>query len=229
MRYFFHFLIIIILIISGCLSSSPESLAIGNPLVKQFVAEYPNAKLIATHFTAEQTNQILENISNACGNPYITAKEFYRITIDDPDSGLKVVAWVDWEKKEIECTVMYGIGGNKTISKRGEPIQRCKSHAEARCYGEHVYWFDSCGHKEEKKQYCEYGCELGFCKEKKEECDKLRTSIGVFITVLKKMKIGPELSKNIIDFLIEKVVITETKDKNNTKIICIYYKYIGII
>jgi len=165
----FGSVLICVVFLSGCLNISPEALAMANPLVKQFMEQYPNAKITVTHFTAEQSGQILENISAECGNPYMTAKEYYRINIDDPDSGLKVIAWVDWETKNIECAVKYGGGLNKTISKPGEPIKDCKSHAETKCYGEHVYWFDACGHKEEKKQYCENGCELGFCKEK-ENC-----------------------------------------------------------
>ncbi len=157
-------LLICVVFLSGCLNISPEALAMANPLVKQFMEQYPNAKITVTHFTAEQSGQILENISAECGNPYMTAKEYYRISIDDPDSGLKAIAWVDWETKNIECAVKYGGGLNKTISKPGEPITDCKSHAEAKCYGEHVYWFDACGHKEEKKEYCQNGCENGFCK-----------------------------------------------------------------
>jgi len=157
-----------VVFVSGCLSMSPESLAFANPLVKQFMSQYPNAKITANHFTATQASQILENISAECSNPYITAKEYYRISIDDPDSGLKVIAWIDWENKSIECAVKYGGGGNKTISKPGEETKTCKSHAQTQCYGQHVYWFDSCGHVEEKKEYCQNGCENGFCKENKE-------------------------------------------------------------
>jgi hypothetical protein len=161
--------LVFIVFLSGCLNMSPEALAMANPLVKQFMTQYPNAKITVNHFTAEQSTQILENISAECGNPYITAKEYYRISIDDPDSGLKAISWVDWNNRQIECAVKYGVSGNKTISKPGEETKECKSHAEAMCYGEHVYWFDSCGHKEEKKEYCKYGCENGFCKDKKDE------------------------------------------------------------
>ncbi|NIO20356.1 MAG: DUF2341 domain-containing protein [Candidatus Aenigmarchaeota archaeon] len=170
MKYALLVLLIFILIGSGCVGLTPEGLAYANPLVKEFMEQYPNAQVQVTHFTALQSLRMLENMSVDCGKN-ITAKEFYRITIDDPDSRLNVVAWVDWEDKKLECAVKYGVGENKTISKPGEPIKNCTSHAEFKCYGDHVYWFDSCGHKQEKKEYCEYGCELGFCKEKKEECE----------------------------------------------------------
>ncbi|MCX6817510.1 MAG: hypothetical protein NTU57_01490 [Candidatus Aenigmarchaeota archaeon] len=164
--FVFGISLVFVVFLSGCINVSPEALAMANPLVKQFMEQYPNAKITVNHFTKDQSAQILENISAECGNPYITAKEFYRISIDDPDSGLKALAWIDWETRGIECAVKYGGGLNKTISKPGEENQDCKSHAEMKCYGEHVYWFDSCGHKEEKKEYCTSGCENGFCKTK---------------------------------------------------------------
>jgi eight-cysteine-cluster-containing protein len=170
----FGFALILVVFLSGCLGMSPEALAFANPLVKQFMSEYPNAQIQITHFTAEQVAQMLENISSECGNPYMEAKDMYRITIDDPDSGLKVISWIDWENREIECAVKYGTGEDKTISKPGEPIKTCKSHAEFRCYGQHVYWFDSCGHVQEKKEYCQEGCELGFCREKETKtCEEM--------------------------------------------------------
>lgn len=166
----FGLVLTLVVSLSGCLSMDPETLAFANPLVKQFMSEYPNAQISATHYSAEESQQILEQISIDCGKE-ISQKEFYKINIDDPDSGLKVVTWVDIENLVIECAVKYGTGDEKTISKPGEPVKTCKSHAEAKCYGEHVYWFDSCGHVQEKKEYCQEGCELGFCKEEKKECE----------------------------------------------------------
>ncbi len=156
----------LVIFLSGCLEGlTPEALAYANPLVEQFMEQYPNAQIQITHFTALQSIRLVENISIDCGKN-VTPKDFYRITIDDPDSGLNVIAWIDWENKRLECAVKYGMGEEKTISKPETPIQTCTSHAEAKCYGDHVYWFDSCGHKQEKKEYCQQGCELGFCKEK---------------------------------------------------------------
>ncbi len=169
------FVLVFVVFLSGCLGMSPETMAFANPLVKQFMSEYPNAQIQVTHFTVEQVSDMLENISSECSNPYMKAKDMYRITIDDPESGLKVVAWIDWENRKIECAVKYGTGDEKAISKPGEPVKTCKSHAEFRCYGQHVFWFDSCGHVQEKKEYCEQGCELGFCKEKERKtCEEMR-------------------------------------------------------
>ncbi len=64
---------------------------------------------------------------------------------------------------------------------------------------------------------------------KSRKIKKLNDNIRVFISILKSMKIDSELTKENVDLLIEKVVITESKDKSKTKSICIYYKNIGII
>ncbi len=42
-----------------------------------------------------------------------------------------------------------------------EPVQEpdCTSHANYSCYDGDLYWYDSCGNKEDKKQDCENGCQ----------------------------------------------------------------------
>jgi len=156
--------VIMIISISGCTSISPESLALANPLVDQFMEEYPNAEVQVTHFTTEQSEQIIEDIRADCGNPFMEAQDFYKITIVDSESGLDVVAWVNWETKDIECAIKKGTE-TKEISKPGEDIKECEIHKEVKCHGDHVYWVDSCGNIEEKKEYCKNGCEEGKCKE----------------------------------------------------------------
>lgn len=59
--------------------------------------------------------------------------------------------------------------------------------------------------------------------------NKLNDNIREFISILKGMKIGSELTKENVDLLIEKVVISESKDKYSVKTICILYKNVGII
>ncbi|MFA5741709.1 MAG: DUF4368 domain-containing protein, partial [Candidatus Izemoplasmatales bacterium] len=58
---------------------------------------------------------------------------------------------------------------------------------------------------------------------------KPNDNIRVFISILKSMKIDSELTKENVDLLIEKILITESKDKSKAKSICIYYKNVGII
>ncbi len=164
-------LFVSVILISGCINISPEQLALANPLVEQFLEEYPNARVTANYFSEERSAEILENITSECANPYMEAKDYYRVQIDDPDSGLRVIAWIDWDEKKIECAVKYGTGEEKEISKPGEEIKECKSHHSSKCYNGHVYWYDSCGNREEKKEYCEYDCDGGFCVNE-EGCDE---------------------------------------------------------
>jgi len=98
---------------------------------------------------------ILAEIRDECANPYIKAKEFYRVRFTDKDTGFHAAVWIDREARKVECAFKKG--------EVADIIENCTSHYEAKCYGQHIYWFDSCGYKEEKKEYCEHGCEDGRC------------------------------------------------------------------
>jgi len=81
-----------------------------------------------------------------------------------------------------------------------------------------------------------YEKEKSNIKDKLKEIQNITTKISKytedihqFIDNLKKMKMGSELSRKNIDLLIEKIIISDIKDELNRKIICIYYKNIGII
>ena len=59
--------------------------------------------------------------------------------------------------------------------------------------------------------------------------DQLNMNIRGFVSILHHMDIDFELTKEIVDLLIEKIVITESKDKSRLKTICIHFKNVGII
>lgn len=42
----------------------------------------------------------------------------------------------------------------------------CTTHNEVRCVGSSLYWFDSCGKKEDLAKNCTYGCQKGDCQGK---------------------------------------------------------------
>jgi hypothetical protein len=150
-----------IVLVSGCTGLDPTAIAKGNAMIKQFLNEHPNAKIVATHFSAEQSANIINQIRQDCDNPYINQKEFYRVTITDPDTNLYAVVWIDWKTQTVECAYKVGTEGNKTIDKPPKP--GCQDHASFKCDSGHVYWYDSCGNKQEKKEYCEYGCSDNTC------------------------------------------------------------------
>ena len=155
----------LIILISGCISGlDAESLARASPIIQDFLNDHPNAEILATHFTANQSSQMLDEIREECANPFIEAKEYYRVRFTDEDTGFYAVVWIDWEARAVECAFKKGEGT--------KDVENCTSHAEYRCYGEHVFWFDSCGYKEEKKEYCEQGCSEGRCVNK-ETCEEI--------------------------------------------------------
>lgn len=39
----------------------------------------------------------------------------------------------------------------------------CRDHASSNCYNDDVYWYDSCGNRQEKKEECPIGCTNGTC------------------------------------------------------------------
>lgn len=79
---------------------------------------------------------------------------------------------------EAEC---YGTGDDMIIScsrtacDSGECsgnicAPECESHDAEKCYNGDLWWYDSCGSKEERSESCDYGCEDGECTE--QQCDE---------------------------------------------------------
>lgn len=147
--------ILLVIAVSGCITDDPSILMKANPLVSQFLENHPNAEIRVVHYTPTEAEAILDDLMEDCQKRNMSAKEYYKITVEDVGDEFFVTAWIDWENKLIECAIKKG----------GEPENEstCKSHYKVRCYGEHVYWYDSCGSKEEKKEYCQNGCGEGKC------------------------------------------------------------------
>ncbi|UCD07154.1 MAG: eight-cysteine-cluster domain-containing protein, partial [Candidatus Aenigmatarchaeota archaeon] len=155
----------VILLVSGCISGfDAETLAKLNPIIQDFLNDHPNAEILATHFTENQSSQIIEDIRAECANPMIEPKEFYRVRFTEEDTGFYAVVWIDWEARQIECAFKKG--------EAAEQIENCSYHAIYKCFGQHVYWFDSCGYKQDKKEYCEHGCRDGRCIDK-QTCEEI--------------------------------------------------------
>jgi len=159
----FGLIILSIVAISGCTDMGPEALVFSDPFIMDFLNQYPNAQIIINHFSREESVNIIENITDECGSPYVNAKEYYRIAINDPANEANVVAWIDWEAKTIKCSVRYG-PWDKTISTPGEGEKTCGYHGEGKCYNDDLYWYDSCGNKEDRKEECELGCVEDRCR-----------------------------------------------------------------
>ena len=61
------------------------------------------------------------------------------------------------------------------------------------------------------------------------EVNRMNENVHVFISTLKSIKMGAELSKQTIDILIDKMIISEKKGQPIERSISIYYKNIGTI
>ena len=55
------------------------------------------------------------------------------------------------------CQPSYNCVSGQCITTNGNGDD-CTSHDDYSCYGNDVYWYDSCGVKEDKKEECGYGC-----------------------------------------------------------------------
>jgi len=106
-----HLILILFLatIVAGCVQS-PDFIAKSDPLVKDFLEKYPNAEVKIVFFSKLQAQNIIESLKETCGNPYMEAKDYYAIYIEDRESDLSVVAFIDWENKRIDCAVKGSIG-----------------------------------------------------------------------------------------------------------------------
>ncbi len=138
---------------SGCISD-PTAFARAIPMVNDFLEEHPNAELSIVHYSTSEAEGILDQVKEDCGKLSVEAKEYYFVNLTDPSTGLVVRAWIDWEGKIVECVFKEGIIVDP---------ENCTSLHRSACFGDHVYWYDSCGNREDKKEYCPLGCSNGEC------------------------------------------------------------------
>ncbi len=144
---------VLVVFSSGCISD-PTAFARAIPMVNDFLEEHPNAELSIVHYSASEAEGILDQVKEDCGKLTVEAKEFYFINLTDPSTGLVVRAWIDWEGKIVECVFKEGIIVDP---------ENCTSLHRSACFGDHVFWYDSCGNREDKKEYCPLGCSNGEC------------------------------------------------------------------
>jgi hypothetical protein len=152
---------------SGCVNFDPEAFAKAMPMIQEFLEEHPNAEIHIVHYSPLEAIEMLDFIKEDCGKTTVEVKEYYFVNITDPDSDLIIRAWIDWSNRLVECVYKTG-GSNQT--------RNCQSHYEAICFNEHVYWVDSCGNRQEKKEFCPLGCLEGMCiSDPSKICDPEKT------------------------------------------------------
>jgi len=106
--------VIAVIIVSGCTIDDPTALASANPVVKQFLAEHPNADISLVHYGSDKIITVANMILAYCGKDSIPGNDYYVVNITDSESGLYIVAFVDWADKTVECAVKRGVHGTAT-------------------------------------------------------------------------------------------------------------------
>jgi len=74
-----------------------------------------------------------------------------------------------WKTYSNACTACSSGQVYKWKEGKCDESVKCESHHKVQCHDGNVYWYDSCGNAEEKKTYCEHGCEDGKCVELSDE------------------------------------------------------------
>ena len=141
----------LVIIISGCTTSGPISVARSDTMISAFMNQNPTAYMKISYYGENESSAIIETIREECATENIQATKFYLVNVTGESQS--VVAWVDWDNQYLLCTFKLG-------SQSG-----CTVHASFSCHGDHVFWFDSCGNKEDEKEHCDHGCDSGNCLE----------------------------------------------------------------
>src|SRR3989338_1931836 len=107
-------LLISIILISGCTASQIDIFLKASPLVSSFLEQYPNAK-VTTILVAQGTVQAqIEKIKEDCG-PDFPLASYYKTTLDDKESGIMLVVWMDSKNYQITCAVKETAGVKEEV------------------------------------------------------------------------------------------------------------------
>jgi len=96
-------LLITLVILSGCIKLNPGQLAKANEQVKEFLKGYPNAELTILYLDSE-TVASDPDFTERC--PGVKIKDYYKVILKDPDSGLEALTWTD--EKKVVCVFKEG-------------------------------------------------------------------------------------------------------------------------
>jgi len=95
--------IITLVILSGCIKMAPGQLAKANKEIKEFLDEYPNAELTMVYLESDSV-AVDPDFTERCQGAKV--KDYYKVIIEDPDSGLQAIAWTD--DKKVVCVFKEG-------------------------------------------------------------------------------------------------------------------------
>ncbi len=102
MRNIAIFSVIGVLLVAGCTGQTlnPAELAKTSATVKQFLADYPRATIVAS-LVSNTTLPSECDLSES-------SKDYWKVTINDPDSNSTMVTWIESESQKVVCAVKTG-------------------------------------------------------------------------------------------------------------------------
>jgi hypothetical protein len=110
--------LLLIVFISGC-SFDVVDLFLNDAQIQKFTEQYPNADVTVVHFDPGEVD--LEQFKEICNKELNSDKEIFRAEINDPDSGLKIIAFLDATTQQMECVRKYGLGEAPVLKEKTSP------------------------------------------------------------------------------------------------------------
>lgn len=98
--------LMVLAVLSGC-AVNPMSVIKGNPEIKQFLADHPNADISVIRISGDAVNSSIAAIREICG-PEMAAKPYYKVTILDAAENLSIYAFIDEKEQVLDCFKKIG-------------------------------------------------------------------------------------------------------------------------
>ncbi|MCX6819613.1 MAG: hypothetical protein NT129_06485 [Candidatus Aenigmarchaeota archaeon] len=99
-------LIVLVIVVSGCTEFAGTDvldIAKTSPQVKQFLQDYPDAKMKIANWDNQTVSNNIESIRAMCGSQ-MKVKEYYKVDISSNNSDL--LGWVDILNKKVDCVII---------------------------------------------------------------------------------------------------------------------------
>lgn len=146
--------VLIIVSFSGCTSIDPEAMVMANPLVAEFLANHTNTQIRIITYSGDEISSVSNDFKNECNTSYVPST-LAKVEFADLDTGLSLYSWVNTDSMSIICSIQSTRPpANSTY---------CIEHSESDCFDGHIYWYDTCGYRQEIKLECSIGCERAAC------------------------------------------------------------------
>jgi len=119
-RWAVPLIVIAVVAVSGC-PADPSFYIKDAPPIRQFLAEHPNATVMITHYTEEESVAVSSKVNTDCGKYNMTPDEaefyrkepaeFYFVNVTDSRSGLSLAAWYEWKSQSVRCAIKRSASG----------------------------------------------------------------------------------------------------------------------